>query len=418
MRSRRGLLAFIVALAASLALLGVLRVQPLLEEHSSSTPPAAEVSHAALTEPKRPAAAAIAAAQQALRARRNSIRGASPARTSVAPAAGRALLRKNSSLVRSSTSAHMDLEAGVRLGSLCLNEAAGTAERVQGRGGRSGQRYCPVADDIVPELEAIESSAGEAAAAAPLCLFTSLTESYVEGHVVFMRSALRHTPYLSEALPPLYVLDQALTERGRSRVAGCYGPTRWLSPGLDGPDGKRGKGKDVRVVTKFALNKEKVALFGLRAECGRVLKLDTGDMLALDDLKPLLTHPPGRRVWATQALGQPSAGGKVNGGMILFGRFWLHEVTRARLAERAESESREQNLFGAVTLPSHCRHIAVTLPSHCRVFGAVLVTSRHITSHLVASHHISPHLATSRHISPRDHHVCPSRVHHVCVSAA
>ena len=57
-------------------------------------------------------------------------------------------------------------------------------------------------------------------------------------------------------------------------------------------------------------------LFRLRAECGAVLKLDSGDMLVVADLTPLLRMEPGRDVWAVQALGQPT--GNLNGGRTLF----------------------------------------------------------------------------------------------------
>ncbi|KAL1518599.1 hypothetical protein AB1Y20_002887 [Prymnesium parvum] len=212
--------------------------------------------------------------------------------------------------------ARMDLEDGVRLGSLC----------------DGARRPCAVADDVYAALAAEPA----APAAEEVCLYSSLTEAYVEGHVVFMRSALRRTPSLSARPPPLYVLEQGLSAASRGRVAAAYARTRFVSP----PRG----GKDVRVVTKFALNKEKTALFGLRGACGRVLKLDTGDMLALADLAPLLALRPGRSVWAAQALGQPH--GRINGGLMLFGGFWLHPLTQAALDARAERESREQTLFG------------------------------------------------------------------------
>ena len=66
----------------------------------------------------------------------------------------------------------------------------------------------------------------------------------------------------------------------------------------------------------MALLTTKVALFRLRAECGAVLKLDSGDMLVVADLTPLLRMEPGRDVWAVQALGQPT--GNLNGGRTLF----------------------------------------------------------------------------------------------------
>ena len=95
-----------------------------------------------------------------------------------------------------------------------------------------------------------------------------------------------------------------------------------------------------------------MTLFSLRKECGAVLKLDTGDMLPLPGVGHLLTHPAITDlhalstkpiVWATQALGQPD--GKINGGLMLFGRYWLHEATQRALEARARRESREQALF-------------------------------------------------------------------------
>jgi hypothetical protein len=237
----------------------------------------------------------------------------------------------------------MDLEAGVRIGSLCAD------------GGPRDAVACPIAADVMKQLHA---AVGDEPPEAALCIFTSLTEAYVEGHVLFMHEALRRSPMLREGALPLYVLDQALSPRGRARVTTVYGPTRWV-------ERARERAKDASSVTKFALNKEKIALFGLRAACGSVLKLDTGDMLPLSDLSPMLTELSRRAaslpahaslqakqpplplplpVWATQALGQPE--GRINGGLMLFPRFWLHNATQSALARRAERESREQSLLG------------------------------------------------------------------------
>ena len=239
----------------------------------------------------------------------------------------RAQVARPSLATSAAASKKMDLEDGVRLGSLCPDRTVATLHRAGAAGA------CPTADDIVAELEEVDAQP-QVAPESPVCLFTSLTEAYVEGHLLFMRSALRHTPSLLSRLPLLYVLDQSLTVEARVRVNASYAATRWIAPGR----GSRVSAKDVRTVTKFALNKEKTALFSLRAECGRVIKIDTGDMLVLRDLSTLLEMDPGRRVLATQALGQPAT--KLNGGLIIFGRFWLHERTRNALDERGERESR------------------------------------------------------------------------------
>ena len=68
-------------------------------------------------------------------------------------------------------------------------------------------------------------------------------------------------------------------------------------------------------------------------------------MLALSDLSVLVRWAPrhvGRRIWATQALGQPD--GRINGGLLVIGAYWLHNSTEAALRGRAELESREQSL--------------------------------------------------------------------------
>jgi hypothetical protein len=255
----------------------------------------------------------------------------------------RRLNRVGNSTNSRSKFANMDLEAGVRIGSLCAD------------GGPRDAVACPIAADVMKQLHA---AVGDEPPEAALCIFTSLTEAYVEGHVLFMHEALRRSPMLREGALPLYVLDQALSPRGRARVTTVYGPTRWV-------ERARERAKDASSVTKFALNKEKIALFGLRAACGSVLKLDTGDMLPLSDLSPMLTELSRRAaslpahaslqakqpplplplpVWATQALGQPE--GRINGGLMLFPRFWLHNATQSALARRAERESREQSLLG------------------------------------------------------------------------
>ena len=47
---------------------------------------------------------------------------------------------------------------------------------------------------------------------------------------------------------------------------------------------------------------------------------------------------PGRDVWVVQALGQPT--GNLNGGLMLFGRYWLHAATERALVQRAGMEAR------------------------------------------------------------------------------
>ena len=157
-----------------------------------------------------------------------------------APAASAAALRARGNAstgaaldVSTARLARMDLEDGVRLGSLC-----GGATASNGGG-------CPVADYVVEELKAAESMAGQSTPAAHLCLFTSLTDTYIEGHLVFMRSVLRHTPSFAARAPPLYVLEQGLSADARRRVEAAYAHTRFVTP-------ERG-GKDVKVVTKFAV---------------------------------------------------------------------------------------------------------------------------------------------------------------------
>ena len=191
-----------------------------------------------------------------------------------------------------------------------------------------------MANDVVATLEAA-AAADEPPAAAPLCLYTSLTDAYVEGHDVFVRAALRLTPALRQTPPPMYVLAQSLSNASRARVEAGYPDVRWLRP--------HRPAKDASAVTKFALNKEKVGLFLLRRECGAVLKLDTGDLLPLADLSELLATQVGRKVRVAQALGQKEGGW--NGGLMLIGRFWLHEATETALAARAARESREQALL-------------------------------------------------------------------------
>lgn len=240
--------------------------------------------------------------------------------------------------------AAMDTEDGVRLGSKCADEAIRPV----------GKMACPTASDIIDELRAAAAAADTTAAqpgaadadaatgtagagAAPpprakVCLYTALTDAYLEGHLVFVRSAQRHTPCMRRARPaaagaaggtgaasaaaaatieaaedregppPMYVLDQALSGASRQRVEASYRDVRWVATEL--PEQSYASKR----LTKFALNKEKVALFRLGSACDAVLKIDSGDMLVTADLTPLLRTAPGQSVWATQALGQPTAG--------------------------------------------------------------------------------------------------------------
>ena len=294
----------------------------------------------------------------------------------------------------------MDREDGVRLGSLCPDSEEGSVASVGGRSGvrrRQRQPQCPTASEVLPTLDAVEEEEARAGASAPeheLCLFTSLTDAYVEGHVVFMASALKHSRALREARPPLYVLDQSLSARSRARVAASYNLTRWLMP--------RTAPKDVRSVTKFALNKEKTALFSLpRAHCGAVLKLDTGDMLATGDLSLLIEHDAvhdaaagrSRSVWATPAVGQPT--GRVNGGLMLFGRYWLHAATEAALEARAARESREQSLFGAF-FAGHFAMLPKTLNVEPRLWDASSAAWRAEQRRALGEHSLPESVAAAR----------------------
>ena len=291
-------------------------------EQPQRPPPEADVPHEEQEEEKRRRSGAIRAARARMRERRPRTDAPRPPLAHVAITSP----TRTSGAANVSTGVQaVDLEDGVRRGSMCPSVGIrGVAKS------RVGTEPCPVAADVVPTLDAAAAEEG-AGPATPVCLFTSLTEAYVEGHELFVRTALTHMPSLSV---PLYVLDQALSARARERVAASYRHTRWAAV--------RGAAKDVARVTKFALNKEKTALFGLRAECGAVLKIDSGDMLVLDGggggahgggLGALLAHEAvleassgrSREVWATQAMGQPN--GKINGGLMLFGRYWLHRVS-------------------------------------------------------------------------------------------
>ena len=57
---------------------------------------------------------------------------------------------------------------------------------------------------------------------------------------------------------------------------------------------------------------------------------------------------PGRDVWVVQALGQPT--GNLNGGLMLFGRYWLHAATERALTDRAGMEARLCSLVPSLYL--------------------------------------------------------------------
>lgn len=164
---------------------------------------------------------------------------------------------RHAARVPTSRAGMMDVEAGVRLGSLCSDADD-----------RRGPNTCLTASSVVEELDHAASAAAISAAShrdmAPLCLFTSLTDAYVEGHEVFMRSARLHAPSILQRQLPLYVLDQSLSPMARARVLSAYEHTRLMSRDASG-QGAGLLAKDVRTVTKFALNKEKTLLFSLVA---------------------------------------------------------------------------------------------------------------------------------------------------------
>lgn len=166
-----------------------------------------------------------------------------------------AMPTRHAARVQTPRAGMMDLEAGVRLGSLCSDTDD-----------RGGPNTCPTASSVLEELDRAASTAANSAAEsssrmAPLCLFTSLTDAYVEGHEVFMRSALLHAPSILQRQVPVYVLDQSLSPMARARVLSAYKHTRLMSRDASGHGATLAK--DVRTVTKFALNKEKTLLFSL-----------------------------------------------------------------------------------------------------------------------------------------------------------
>lgn len=145
----------------------------------------------------------------------------------------------------------LDSEAGVRAGSHCADEANPRSR---------GRQQCPQASAITAQLDAAAAEE-EAAPGAPICLFTALTDAYLEGHLVFVRSAKRHTPVMRGGRPPpMYILDQALSEASRRAAEQSYGDVRWVGSGWKSVGGGDVQAASERErLTKFALNKEKVA---------------------------------------------------------------------------------------------------------------------------------------------------------------
>ncbi|KAG8466354.1 hypothetical protein KFE25_002110 [Diacronema lutheri] len=177
-----------------------------------------------------------------------------------------------------------------------------------------------------------------------VCLVTSLSREYLDGHETFMRSfgALYRQPRELEGPLVLYVLEDGLSLAERSRVCALYPHTVLRPLAARVPPGiplDRG--------AKWASNLRKLfALFELRARCAALVKIDTGDMLVLRDPSALLafaTNSTGHVLMARALVYAHN----VNGGLAVFQRGTLTNATLDALVRvgRSRDNYREQWLL-------------------------------------------------------------------------
>ncbi|KAJ1632256.1 hypothetical protein T492DRAFT_989966 [Pavlovales sp. CCMP2436] len=190
----------------------------------------------------------------------------------------------------------------------------------------------------------LPSSCSETVAGRPheVCLVSSLSSAYLDGHEVFMRSLAGVSAGSAIVGLPLYLFDDGLSTAERARacaISATSQPTVILPLPATVPAQfslERG--------TKWASNLRKLfAIFELGARCLSVVKLDTGDMLAMRDpseLVQLATNSSGH-VFMAQAL---VYGGNLNGGLAVFQRGVLCNETRSLLIGlgQANDSYREQ----------------------------------------------------------------------------
>ncbi|KAJ1623690.1 hypothetical protein T492DRAFT_289562 [Pavlovales sp. CCMP2436] len=120
------------------------------------------------------------------------------------------------------------------------------------------------------------------------CFVTALTDPYVDGHEVFVRSLLYASPWFVHTRWPLVVIDQGLSNYSRQRLHALYAHTRIeaAATGLVPHGANLNKGDAMS--GKWKANLEKIFQVFHMPACAPIVKLDSGDMLVLDDIAELL----------------------------------------------------------------------------------------------------------------------------------
>lgn len=207
------------------------------------------------------------------------------------------------------------------------------------------------------------------------CIVTAISEEYVDGHEVFVRSLLRTNPWLPAKRWPLVVLDQGISQASLKRVRGLYERTL-IRPGRQPlPAGIR-----TQRGPKWKANLQKLfAIFHL-PECAPIVKIDTGDMMSMGDVSELLAIATNgtEGVLAVRALFNTEL---FNGGLLVLQRDVLTQDAANELAEIAVKykQWREQELLRrwmgcalahAPALDRARAHAPAPLPLGARARGA------------------------------------------------
>lgn len=180
------------------------------------------------------------------------------------------------------------------------------------------------------------------------CIVTGLTESYVDGHEVFVRTLLRQNSWFTLARWPLVVIDQGLSARSRARILQLYRYTRCEASGgarlvPQGAVLNRGDAQSA----KWRANLEKLFHVMTMQGCAPVVKMDTGDMLVLGDVAELLHRATSdaTAVMMVAALAHPTLN---NGGLVILGKSVLEQQVVLEGMRKITNElhmSREQEVF-------------------------------------------------------------------------
>lgn len=211
---------------------------------------------------------------------------------------------------------------------------------------------------VVPLIIATTTGVGEwrvpivdARATIYPCIVTALTDDYVLGHEVFLRSLLRHNPWFADTNWPLIVIDQGLSYASRARVNTLYRRTQIVEQSSTLVPTSAVLASRDAMWFKWRVNLLKIFQIFEFPMCSTIVKVDTGDMLVMGSVAELL-HVVTRRRSSDKILAVRTYGKSIwiNCGLMVFGARRLLHVPNGTLEQlqqitRSRREYREQELM-------------------------------------------------------------------------